>query len=99
MRDGRYGCVSTTGAERMPVMLRIRLSVDVKCPRHPRRNYEVKPAGCGICQAIVAALDLANRATRELRGASRLGADLRWKNVRRVRLESSADAVASVPWT
>ncbi len=73
-------------------MLYLRLTVDAKCPKHPRRSYAVKPAGCGICQAIVEAATLADRATRELRAAFRLGADLRWKNIRRSRKDAFSAA-------
>lgn len=79
-------------------MLHLRLSVDAKCPLHPRRSYNNPPAGCGICQAIVAAADLANRAARELLGASRLGAELRWKGIRRARVaRPSADLRKETP--
>ncbi len=64
-------------------MLHLRLSVDAQCPRHPRRTYYAPPAGCAICQSIAAAADRAREVERELRGASQLGAALRWKNHRR----------------
>ncbi len=64
-------------------MLHLRLRVDVQCPRHPRRTYHAPPAGCVICQSIAAAADRAREVERELRGASRLGAALHWKNHRR----------------
>lgn len=64
-------------------MLHLRLSVDVKCPRHPRRAYDARPGGCAICQCIADAAECAGKAECELRGASRLGAELRWKNHRR----------------
>lgn len=64
-------------------MLHLRLSADAKCPHHPRRNYHAAPAGCAICQSIAAAADRAREVERELRGASRLGAELRWRTHRR----------------
>lgn len=71
-------------------MLHLRVSADVKCPRHPRRTYEIRPAGCGMCQAISDSAELARRAEQELRAAARLGAELRWKNFRRAQPASSS---------
>ncbi len=64
-------------------MLHVRVSVDAKCPRHPLRRYQVAPAGCGVCQELLAVTSCVERLERALRSAGRLGPDLRWRNVRR----------------
>ncbi len=66
-------------------MLHLRLTVDAKCPRHPLRQYQSPPAGCGICQELWEASLRASQLQRALRGAERLGAELRWRNIRRRR--------------
>lgn len=64
-------------------MLHVRVTVDVKCPRHPSRQYQVAPAGCGVCQELLAVKSCAEKLERAIRSAGRLGAELRWRNVRR----------------
>ena len=73
------------------VLLHIRISADAKCPRHPLRQYQVVPAGCGVCQELLALKSCAETLERALRSAGRLGADLRWRNVRRGSKGSRAD--------
>lgn len=62
-------------------MLHVRVNVDAKCPRHPRRSYDHPPAGCRICQHLADAQRRAVQLEGELRAAERLGAELHWRAV------------------
>lgn len=64
-------------------MLHLGLSVDVKCPHHPLRKYPHVDSRCPICAGLTAAADAATQIERYLKGADRIGADVRWKNFRR----------------
>ena len=64
-------------------MLRLRLSVDAKCPRHPNRRHEARRGGCSICLALFQAAESARAAERHIRFAGKLGAEIRRKDRRR----------------
>jgi hypothetical protein len=64
------------------MMLHVRVSVDAKCPRHPRRIYDEPTAGCGICQHLADAQRRAVQLEGELRAAESLGGELDWRELR-----------------
>jgi hypothetical protein len=64
-------------------MVRLRLSVDAKCPRHPNRRHEAQRRGRSICLALFRAAESARAAKRYLRFAGKLGAEVRRKDRRR----------------
>lgn len=64
-------------------MLRLRLNVNVQCPRRPARQYEILRPECAVCFAIGEAANAAREVERHIKFAERGGAEVRWKNFKR----------------
>ena len=66
-------------------MLHLRLSVDAKCPQHPNRSYQDRADRCVLCVTLSEAAAAARASERHLRFAEHIGAEVRWKGLRRRR--------------
>ncbi len=64
-------------------MLRLRLSVDLKCPRHQSRQYPTIDVRCHLCVCLSGIAEAARALEREITAQSGYGAEVRWKNSRR----------------
>jgi hypothetical protein len=64
-------------------MLRLRLSVDLKCPRHPGRQYPSLDLRCARCASLSIMAESARQVEQQISLEVRYGAEVRWKVSRR----------------